>query len=129
MLLIIEDNLEAVHLYKIALQLVQIEPEVETSGQAALQRIQGESVPKPDAVILDMNLKKEAGIEVHGEQLFNAMRQAWPETKIIVVSADLGWCQRFVDVADAVVEKPISNMQAFLDTILSFLGTDQKIPV
>jgi len=129
MLLIIEDNLEAVHLYKIALQLVQIEPEVETSGPAALRRIQGKSAPMPDAVILDMNLKKDNGIEVHGVQLFNAMRQAWPDTKIIVVSADLGWCQRFIGVADAVVEKPISNMQAFLDTILSSLSVDQKIPV
>ena len=128
MLLIIEDNLEAVHLYKIALQLVQIEPVVETSGLAALRRIQNVSTPKPDAVILDMNLKKEDGVEVHGEQLFNVLRRVWPETKIIVVSADLGWCQRFVDVADAVVEKPITNMQAFLDTILYFLGTGRKIP-
>jgi CheY-like chemotaxis protein len=128
MLLIIEDNLEAVHLYKIALQLVQIEPVVETSGPAALRRIQEEGGSRPSAVILDMNLKKEDGVEVHGEQLFNVMRQAWPDTKIIVVSADLGWCQRFVDVADAVVEKPISNMQAFLDTILSFLNSGRKIP-
>ena len=46
MLLIIEDNLEAVHLYKIALQLVQIEPEVETSGPAALRRIGNASAPQ-----------------------------------------------------------------------------------
>ena len=84
---------------------------------------------RPDAVILDMNLKKEDGLEVHGEELFNVMRQAWPDTKIIVVSADQGWCQRFVGLADAVVEKPITNMQAFLDTILGFLSSGQKIPV
>ena len=129
MLLIIEDNLEAVHLYQIALQLVQIEPVVETSGLAALRRIRNVGTPKPDADILDMNLKKEDGVEVHGEDLFNAMRQAWPDTKIIVVSADLGWCQRFVGLADAVMEKPITNMQVFLDTILGFLGTGQKITV
>ena len=129
MLLIIEDNLEAVHLYKIVLQLVQIEPEVETSGPAALRRIRNLSAPRPEVVILDMNLKKKDGLEVHGEELFNMMRQAWPDTKIIVVSADQGWCQRFVGIADAVVEKPITDMQAFLDTILGFLSSGQKIPV
>ena len=129
MLLIIEDNLEAVHLYKIALQLVQIEPDVETTGPAALRRLQNANAPQPDAVILDMNLKKEDGVEVRGDELFIAMRQAWPGTKIIVVSADLGWCQRFDGLADAVVEKPITNMQAFLNTVQGFLSPGQIVPV
>jgi len=127
--LIIEDNLEAVNLYKIALQLVKIEPEVETTGPAALRRIENTSAPRPEAVILDMNLKEKDGVEVHGEVLFNVIRQKWPGTKIIVVSADLGWCQRFVGLADAVVEKPITNMQAFLDTIQDFLSPRRKVPV
>ena len=125
MLLIIEDNLELVNLYKIALQLVKIEPEVEVTGPAALRRIQDKNAPRPEAVILDLHLRKENGIEVQGEELFNEMRQVWPGTRIVVVSADKGWCQKFIGNADAVVEKPIANMLTFLDTIQGFLNSEQ----
>ena len=40
MLLIIEDNLDLVELYKMALSLIKINPEVAVTGPAALRRIE-----------------------------------------------------------------------------------------
>ena len=39
MLLIIEDNLDLVNLYRMAMKLIQVEPQVGTTGPAALRRI------------------------------------------------------------------------------------------
>lgn len=125
MLLIIEDNYDLVNLYRMAMRLVQIEPEVEMTGPAALRRIKNPAAQTPDAVILDLHLKKEGNIEVTGEELFNVIRAFWPATKIIVVSADIVWCLRFRGVADAVVEKPIADMRDFLNMIQGFLGHTQ----
>ena len=121
MLLIIEDNLDLVELYRAALKLVQIVPEVEMTGPAALRRIMKETSEAPNAVILDLHLKKEGNVEVSGRELFTAMRLAWPQTRIIVVSADIVWCAQFQGVADAVVEKPIADMSEFLKMIQGFL--------
>jgi CheY-like chemotaxis protein len=121
-LLIIEDNFDLLHLYRKAMKLVEISPEIETTGPAALRRIQDLHMDPPKAVILDLHLKREHGQEVNGEELFHVMRETWPKTKIIVVSADLMWCRQFVGVADEVVEKPIVNMVDFLRMIQGYLG-------
>lgn len=120
MLLIIEDNADLVNLYRIAMGMIGVVPEVEMTGPAALRRIESGSAPK--VVILDLHLKKEGGIEIAGEELFAKMRTVWEKTKIIVVSADIVSCSNLKDVADAVVEKPIADMQAFLNMIQEFMG-------
>lgn len=125
MLLIIEDNVELVGLYRAAMGLIGIVPEVETTGPAAMRRIQRGN-GGPDAVLLDLHLKKEGNVEVNGEELFGMIRAAWPATRIAVVSADLAWCNRFVGVADAVIEKPISDMGSFLDTVRGLLEAGRQ---
>ena len=121
-LLIIEDNFDLLHLYRMSMKLVQISPEIETTGPAALRRIQNLLMDPPEVVILDLHLKREHGQEINGEELFHVMRETWPKTKIIVVSADIMWCRQFVGVADEVVEKPIVNMVDFLRMIQGCLG-------
>ena len=121
MLLIIEDNLELVNLYRMAMRLIDISPEVEVTGPAALRRIQNTNSEIPNAVILDLHLRKENDIEVTGDELFKAIRIAWPGTRIIVVSADIAWCSQFRGVADAVVEKPIADISEFLKMVQGFL--------
>ena len=125
MLLIIEDNLDLVNLYRLAMKLSQVEPQVETTGPAALRRIMNAASEIPNAVILDLHLKKEGDVEVSGRELFTAIRLAWPATRIIVVSADIVWCAHFQGVADAVVEKPIADMREFLKMIQDFLASGQ----
>lgn len=44
---------------------------------------------------------ERGNVEVSGRELFTAMRLAWPQTRIIVVSADIVWCAQFQGVADA----------------------------
>jgi len=70
MLLIIEDNLDLVNLYRMAMKLIQIEPEVEITGPAALRRITNTAAEIPNAVILDLHLRKEGDVEVSGRELF-----------------------------------------------------------
>jgi DNA-binding response OmpR family regulator len=119
MLLIIEDNADLVDLYRIAMGMINIVPEVEMTGPAALRRIENGGAPK--VVILDLHLKKEGGIEIAGEELFAKMRAVWEKTRIIVVSADIVSCANLKDAADAVVEKPIADMQSFLCMIQAFI--------
>ena len=121
MLLIIEDNLDLVNLYKMALSLIKITPETEVTGPAALRRIECEGTLPPKVVILDLHLRGENGIEVNGSELFEKMRKVWPNTKIIVASADITSCQKFGGVADMVIEKPIVNMGIFLDRVQTMM--------
>ncbi len=122
MLLIIEDNLDLVNLYKMALGLIKITPETEITGPAALRRIECATTVPPKVVILDLHLRGENGVEVNGSTLFDRMRQVWPQTKIIVASADITSCQKFGGVADLVIEKPIANMGMFLDQIKGMMA-------
>jgi len=122
MLLIIEDNLDLVSLYKMALSIINISPETEVTGPAALRRIECQDALPPKVVILDLHLCGENGVEVNGGELFEKMRQVWPATKIIVSSADIAWCQKFRGVADMVLEKPIVNMIDFLDQVQAMLA-------
>ena len=80
-LLIIEDNFDLLHLYRMSMKLVQISPEIETTGLAALRRIQNLHMDPPEVVILDLHLKREHGQEINGEELFHVMRETWPKTK------------------------------------------------
>jgi len=122
MVLIIEDNLDLVHLYKMALSLIKITAETEVTGPAALRRIECKDTLPPKVVILDLHLRGENGFEVNGGELFEKMRKVWPQTKIIVSSADIAWCQKFNGVADMVLEKPIIDMAYFLDRVQSMLA-------
>jgi CheY-like chemotaxis protein len=122
MLLIIEDNLDLVNLYKMALSLIKISAETEITGPAALRRIECTGAAPPKVVILDLHLRGENGREVNGGELFDRMRQVWPHTKIIVSSADIAWCHKFSGIADMVVEKPIVNMGQFLEQVQSLMA-------
>lgn len=122
MLLIIEDNLDLVNLYKMAFSLIKITPETEITGPAALRRIECRDTLPPKVVILDLHLRGENGVEVNGAELFEKMREVWPHTKIIVSSADIAWCHKFNGVADMVLEKPIVNMGHFLDQVQSMMA-------
>jgi len=84
MVLIIEDNLDLVNLYKMALSLIKIIAETEVTGPAALRRIECKDALAPKVVILDLHLRGENGVEVNGGELFEKMRKVWPHTKIIV---------------------------------------------
>ena len=127
MLLIIEDNLDLVELYKMALSLIQISPEVAVTGPAALRRIEQPDAPAPDLTILDLHLCGENGVEVNGADLFDKMRVCWPDTKIIVSSADIDWCRKFQGVADRVIEKPIVDMSLFLKDVQGMLDSGQSL--
>lgn len=122
MLLIIEDNPDLVTLYKMALSLIKITAESEVTGPAALRRIECKDALPPKVVILDLHLRGENGVEVNGGQLFEKIRQVWPQTKIIVSSADIAWCRKFSGVADMVLEKPIANMGHFLDRVEAMMA-------
>ena len=122
MLLIIEDNLDLVTLYKMALSLIKITAESEVTGPAALRRIECKDALPPKVVILDLHLRGENGVEINGGQLFEKIRQVWPQTKIIVSSADIAWCRKFSGVADMVLEKPIANMGHFLDRVEAMMA-------
>jgi hypothetical protein len=61
-------------------------------------------------------------MEVNGGELFEKIRKVWQQTKIIVSSADIVWCQKFNGVADMVLEKPIVNMGNFLDQVESMMA-------
>ena len=122
MLLIVEDNLDLVTLYKMALSLIKITAESEVTGPAALRRIECKDALPPKVVILDLHLRGENGVEVNGGQLFEKIRQVWPQTKIIVSSADIAWCRKFSGVADMVLEKPIANMGHFLDQVEAMMA-------
>jgi DNA-binding response OmpR family regulator len=121
MLLIIEDNLDLVNLYKMALSLIKITPETEVTGPAALRRIECKGSLPPKVVILDLHLRVENGIEVNGSELCEKMRKVWPHTKIIVASADITSCQKFGGVADMVIEKPIVSMGSFLEQVQAMM--------
>ena len=127
MLLIIEDNLDLVELYKMALGLIQICPEIAITGPAALRRIEKPDAPAPHLTILDLHLRGENGVEVNGADLFDKMRACWPDTKIIVSSADLDGCRKFQGVADMVIEKPIVDMSRFLKDIQGMLDSGQSL--
>ena len=122
MLLIIEDNLDLVNLYKMAFSLIKITPETEVTGPAALRRIECKGSLPPKVVILDLHLRGENGVEVSGNVLFEKIRKIWPHTKIIVASADITSCQKFGEVADLVIEKPIANMGGFLDQVQTMMA-------
>ena len=127
MLLIIEDNLDLVELYKMALSLIKISPEVAVTGPAALRRIEQPDAPAPHLTILDLHLRGENGVEVNGADLFDKMRVCWPDTKIIVSSADLDGCRKFQGIADMVIEKPIVDMSRFLKDIQGMLDSGQSL--
>ena len=127
MLLIIEDNLDLVELYKMALSLIQICPEVAVTGPAALRRIEQHDAPVPALTILDLHLRGENGVEVNGADLFDKMRVCWPDTKIIVSSADIDWCRKFQGLADLVIEKPIVDMSLFLKDVQRMLDSGQSL--
>ena len=122
MLLIIEDNLDLVTLYKMALSLIKITAESEVTGPAALRRIECKDALPPKVVILDLHLRGENGTEVNGGELFERIREVWPQTKIIVSSADIAWCRKFSGIADMVLEKPIANMGHFLDQVEAMMA-------
>ena len=127
MLLIIEDNLDLVELYKMALSLIQICPEVAITGPAALRRIEQLDAPAPHLTILDLHLRGENGVEVNSAYLFDKIRVCWPDTKIIVSSADIDWCRKFQGVADLVIEKPIVDMSLFLKNVQGMLDSGQSL--
>lgn len=119
-LLIIEDSFDLVELYRLALGMVGIKPEVESTGPSAKRRIESNG-EKPQVVILDLHLIGEGGVEVNGLELFDLMRSRWPKTKIIVSSADVQWCNQLEGRADLVVQKPITNMKNFLDSVQTMM--------
>ena len=127
MLLIIEDNLDLIELYKMALSLIQIVPEVALTGPAALRRIEQTDAQIPYLTILDLHLRGENGVEINGADLFDKMRVCWPDTRIIVSSADIDWCRKFQGVADKVIEKPIVDMSLFLKDVQGMLDSGQSL--
>lgn len=58
-----------------------------------------------------------------GADLIDKEHVSWPDTKIIVSSADIEWCCKFQGVPDMLIEKPIADMSLFLNDVQGMLDS------
>lgn len=79
---IVEDDLDLSEIYQALLERAGMEVEVSRDGLDATQRILAGS-KAPDGVILDLHLPG-----LSGYQVFEQIRQRWPEIKVLVMTAD-----------------------------------------
>lgn len=118
-IMVVEDDLDLLSLYGMALSLVGGDTIVETysDGQAALNR--ADRLPAPGIAVLDLHLPKVTGSEV-----FRHIRRKTPNTRIVIVSADYELAQTFHGKADAVILKPI-RMSDFQQIVSGFLESER----
>ncbi len=103
--LIVEDSLELVALFTVALLEAGYEVNCLTDGAAA-QRYLAQSVP--DLLVLDLQLPY-----ISGEHLVEQIRQddRFSQTRIIIVTADYRRGDALEELADLVLQKPVSYRQ------------------
>lgn len=100
--LVVEDNIDAAHIFDQALQAAGFEVEVANTGQQALMML---SSTAPDLVILDIALPDVSGIDI-----LKTIRRAshLSKTRIIMATAFPRLAQKLHDDADLVLLKPVS---------------------
>lgn len=112
--LVVEDDVQTAHLFRVVVEQANLRPEVVYSGQEALEWIEKQG--GPDAVILDMHLP---GV-VSGAEVFKALRTR-TKARIIVSSADHRLAKAYLGVADAVNFKPV-GLSDMVATLAGFMA-------
>jgi len=105
LIMIVEDDTALVQLYEALLSLtgLNLQTEVYMDGLRAYERVQRD--PNPKVLILDLHLP-----HVEGQEIFKTARQHMPNTRIVVVSADILAANDMLSRADRVFVKPIDVM-------------------
>jgi CheY-like chemotaxis protein len=103
--LIVEDNDDIARFVTIVLNQIGFTVEVASDGPAALARL---AEKPPDLVVLDLNIPKVSGVEV-----LHRIRadERLTGTKVVVVSANPHMIDESYDLADLVLQKPVSYNQ------------------
>jgi DNA-binding response OmpR family regulator len=103
--LVVEDHRDIAMLVSIALEEIGFTADIVGDGQAALDHLHA---APPEIVVLDLNIPKVSGVEVlrrirADERLSGA--------KVVVVSANPHMIEESYDMADLVLQKPVSYVQ------------------
>ena len=103
--LIVEDSLELIAMFALALLEAGYEVACLTDGESAQAYL---TATTPDLLLLDLQLPT-----ISGEQLITQVRQdaRFRQTRIIVVSADYRRGDELQELADLVLQKPVSYQQ------------------
>jgi DNA-binding response OmpR family regulator len=103
--LVVEDNRDIAMLFSMALEEIGFAADIVSDGQAALDHIRA---APPEIVVLDLNIPKVSGVEVlHRIRADDQLSGA----KVVVVSANPHMIEESYDMADLVLEKPVSYVQ------------------
>ncbi len=103
--LVVEDNREIARFMSLMLNQMGFVVDIAGDGQVALDSI---SAAPPDLVLLDLNIPKITGVEVLHH--IRADEQC-ARTKVVIVSANPHMIDESYDLADLVLQKPISYNQ------------------
>lgn len=103
--LVIEDDVEIARFFALVLEEVGFQVESLHTGRAAVARL-SEIVPR--LVILDMNMPLVSGVEILNRIRGESRLEGIP---VIVVTANPQMADRVYDLADLVLNKPISYDQ------------------
>jgi CheY-like chemotaxis protein len=103
--LVVEDNREIARFISLVLSQVGFLVDIAGDGQVALDTI---TATAPDLVVLDLNIPKITGVEV-----LRRIRadERLAHTKVVVVSANPHMIDESYDLADLVLQKPVSYSQ------------------
>jgi DNA-binding response OmpR family regulator len=103
--LIVEDSLELIAMFAQALLEAGYEVACLTDGESAQAYL---ATTIPDLLLLDLHLP-----HISGEQLITQVRQEarFRQTRIIIVSADYRRGDELQELADLVLQKPVSYQQ------------------
>ncbi|RPJ01144.1 MAG: response regulator [Chloroflexi bacterium] len=103
--LVVEDNYEIARLMKLILHELGVSAVVARDGEEAIHALHESP---PDMVLLDLNIPKISGVEVL-RRIRSDERLA--QIKVIVISANPHMVDESVDMADLVLQKPVSYSQ------------------
>ena len=104
---IVEDDRDLSEIYRTILERAGMEVETSLDGLDASRRILA-AQSAPDVVLLDLHLPGQSGYQV-----FEQVRERWPEIKVLVITADEGMAAALeAQIVDAhpvcVLVKPVS---------------------
>jgi DNA-binding response OmpR family regulator len=99
---VIEDDEEIARFISLVLHEVDFVTEIIHNGRIALERLADVA---PDVVVLDLNIPSVSGVEVLRQIRANP---SLAKTKVIVVSANPHMMDYAYEMADLVLQKPIS---------------------
>lgn len=103
--LVVEDNKEIALFLHVVLEQMGFAADIASDGEAALNFI---AETRPSLVILDLNIPKISGVEVlHRIRADDRLTN----TKVVIVSANPHMIDESYDMADLVLQKPVSYSQ------------------